>query len=214
MTNFDINKIKRANLRRIMEKCDVTPTKLALLIGVKQPHISSCLNGSRNIGDKTINKICEALNIDKSEFFSIESMSVPVPVIVSKPIPVISWVHAGSFVDAVDSWPVGVSGIADPVQSYVKTGPNAFGLIIDGDSMLPRFMPGDIAIIDPAIRYDNGSVCVVWVNGEVSMKLFWDKENEIILRPMNDKYPDTTIKKDSKVDFRVIGKVVDVRAKL
>jgi SOS-response transcriptional repressor LexA len=48
----------------------------------------------------------------------------------------------------------------------------------------------------------------------VSLKLFWDKENEILLKPMNDKYPDTIIKKDSKVDFRVIGKVVDIRSKL
>lgn len=79
--------------------------------------------------------------------------------------------------------------------------------------MLPRFMPGDIAIVDPAVRCDNGSACVVSVNGEVQLRFFWEKETEIILKSMNDKYPEITIKKDSKVDFKVIGKVIDIKVR-
>jgi SOS-response transcriptional repressor LexA len=79
--------------------------------------------------------------------------------------------------------------------------------------MLPRFMPGDIAIVDPSVRCDNGSPCVVSVNGEVQLRFFWDKETEILLKSMNDKYPEIIIKKDSRVDFRVIGKVIDIKVK-
>ena len=96
--------------------------------------------------------------------------------------------------------------------SYVKTAPTAFGLRVVGDSMAPRFLEGDIVIVDPTIRCDNGRVCVVRVNGESSLKMFWDHEHEIVLRSMNDKYPEIIIKKDSRVDFRIIGKVVDLRA--
>ena len=71
--------------------------------------------------------------------------------------------------------------------------------------MMPRFMPGDIAIVDPHVGFENGSACVIWVNGEVSLKLVWDREEEVLLRPMNDKYPEMIIRKDSKVDFRVIA---------
>jgi len=74
--------------------------------------------------------------------------------------------------------------------------------------MVPTLMPGDIAIVDPAIKCDNGTPCVVWVNGEVSIKRFYDGENEIRLVPENDKYPPTIIPKSGRVDFRVIGKVV------
>ncbi len=190
----------------------LTIEQLAGKTGLSISMISQMERDNRKITQTSFDKILEIFDILPHQFFL--SSVIDVPVIHTKSIPVISWVHAGAFADAVDSWPVGVSGIADPVQSYVKTGPNAFALIVEGDSMFPRFFPGDIAIVDPAIRCDNGSVCVVWVNGEVSMKLFWDKENEIILKPMNDKYPDTIIKKDSKVDFRVIGKVVDIRSKL
>jgi phage repressor protein C with HTH and peptisase S24 domain len=48
----------------------------------------------------------------------------------------------------------------------------------------------------------------------VQLRLFWDKETEIVLKSLNDKYPEIVIKKDSKVDFRVIGKVVDIKVKL
>ena len=146
-------------------------------------------------------------------FAVMQALGLNAPVLQPRPIPVISWVHAGQFAEAADHWPVGVSSEGDPVFSYVKVGPHTFGLRVEGDSMFPRFMPGDIAIVDPEQRCDNGSPCVVWVNGEVSLKLFWDKETEIVLKSMNDKYPEIIIKKDSKVDFRVIGKVVDIKAK-
>ena len=52
------------------------------------------------------------------------------------------------------------------------------------------------------------------MNGEVSLKLFWDLGGEIVLRAMNDKYPEIIIRKDSNVDFRVIGNVVDSKPKI
>lgn len=88
MTNFDINKIKRENLRRIMDERGLTPTTLAKMIGVQQPHISACLAGTRNIGNITIKKICDALQIDKGEFFITGAPNTPIP----KPItPPPSW---------------------------------------------------------------------------------------------------------------------------
>lgn len=68
MTHFDIEDVKRQNLKRIMTDRGLTPTTLAKLIGVKQTHISACLSGGRNIGAKTIKNICGALKIDADEF--------------------------------------------------------------------------------------------------------------------------------------------------
>ena len=181
--------------------------KLAKKAEITQGSVSRIENDTQtNLTEETKKRLLNALDIIDLTFTA--------PDLHGQQIPVISWVQAGAFAEAFDSWPPGISGIAEPVQSYNKTGPNTFGLIIMGDSMFPRFMPGDIAIIDPSLKCDNGSACVVWVNGDVTLKLFWDKENEIVLRSMNDKYPEIIIKKDSKVDFRVIGKVVDIRPKL
>ena len=216
MINASFNETKRQNLIRLMKERNLKSIDLANLIERDPPYINSILKppgekGSRGIGSKILKALCAKLEVSEDEFYI--GMGIPVPEKQPQPIPVISWVHAGEFIECEDRWPSGVSGVEDPVFSYVKTSPNAFGVRVQGDSMLPRFMPGDIAIVDPHVRCDNGSPCVVSVNGEVQLRLFWDKETEILLKSMNDKYPEIIIKKDSKVDFRVIGKVVDIKAK-
>lgn len=200
-------------IKHLRNKADLTQVELAKKSGVSPGQISLLENSERKITQDSFNKVIDALGVKEEDFFGSDLSLVAIPDLQPRPIPVIAWVHAGEFADAADHWPVGVSSEGDPVYSSVKTGPNAFGLRVQGDSMLPRFLPGDIAVIDPAIRCDNGSPCVVSVNGEVSLKLFWDKEAEIVLKSINDKYPEIIIRKDSKVDFRVIGKVVDMKAK-
>lgn len=192
------------------------PADIARLIDRDPAYIAAILKppgekGARNIGPTILKALCDKLEVAEDVFY--QGMGLPVPEKQPRSIPVISWVHAGEFAECADRWPLGVSGVEEPVFSYVKIGPNAFGLRVQGDSMLPRFMDGDIAIIDPAVRCDNGTACVVTINGEVSLKLFWDKESEVLLKSMNDKYPEIVINKDSKVDFRVIGKVVDIKVK-
>lgn len=197
------------NIERITKEKGWSFVELAKKSKTRPQTLNNIKSGVRGIGSNLLNRFSDALNVDVEELLLSN-----IPIRNDKPIPVISWVRAGEFATAVDSWPVGVSGISDPVCSFVATSPNAFGLIIEGESMMPRFMPGDVVIVDPELRCDNGSACVVSVNSEVSLKLFYDRENEIILRPMNDKYPETIIKKDSRVEFVVIGKVVDIKPKI
>lgn len=157
------------------------------------------------IGSRSLKKLSAALGVNE-----IQLLYMDPPARLPRPIPVISWVNAGAFADSPDNWPAGVSGEGDPVFSFRKLGPHAFGLRVEGDSMAPRYLPGDTLIIDPEVRCDNGSPCVVCLNGEVTFKLFWESETEIRLQPLNDRYPDTIIRKDSRAEFRVIGKVVDM----
>ena len=153
-------------------------------------------------------RFAEAFGIDEAILLLPSAMNVPEKQ--NRLIPIISWVHAGAFAEPIDQWPAGVSGEGDPVPSYITVGPHAFGLKIQGDSMAPRYLPGDTIIVDPEIRCDNGSPCVVWVNGEVSLKFFHEDEKEIRLVPMNEAYEIRVIPKGRKVDFRVIGKVVEL----
>lgn len=200
------------NVQQLADSNGWNYAELARRAGTTPQNIQKIKKHTRGIGRLLQKKFASAFGIDEGELL-LQNL-VPIPERKQKPIPVISWVHAGLFTEGVDMWPVGISEEAEPVFSYVHTGPNAFGLRIKGDSMLPRFIPGDIAIIDPGVHCDNGCACVVSINGEVSLKLFWKYDDKVVLRSMNDKYPEITIKKDSKVDFRVIGKVVDIKAKL
>lgn len=70
MTNFDIKKLKRENLKRIMREHNIGPTELGRLIGRPQPAISryTSAKSKGGVGDIIIKEICKALKIDESEF--------------------------------------------------------------------------------------------------------------------------------------------------
>jgi SOS-response transcriptional repressor LexA len=175
--------------------------EMASVLGVTPTYVHEIIHGKKD-GKSRLFEFAEKLGInlfDKTE----------IPERRYKLIPVISWIHAGLFSECIDIWPVGVSGEGEPVQSTKQTGPNTFGLKVIGDSMMPRYLPDDIIIVDPSIRCDNGDPCVVWQKGESTFKFFYETEKEIILDPMNEKHNQIIIKKDEASDFRVIGKVVD-----
>lgn len=195
------------NVERILKDKGWTLVDLAKKMEVTPQAINSLK--TRGIGQRSIKKLSAALNIDEIQLLLVE---VPTPF--SRPIPIISWVQAGLFADAEDHWPVGISGEGDPVFSYRKVGLHAFGLRVVGDSMAPRYLPGDTIIVDPELKCDNGSPCVVVLNGEAVFKFFKDTPEAIILEPMNPKHPDIIIRKDRSVDFRVVGKVVDLIPKM
>ena len=100
------------------------------------------------------------------------------------------------------------------MHSLRRVSRNAFALRVEDERMAPRFLPVDIIIIDPAIPCHDGDPCVALLNGETVFKTFKETKEAIILEPTNRKYPEVVIKKDSQVDFRIIGKVVDLIANL
>ena len=193
-------------IQREIEKRGISQKKIAEILGVTPAYINAILKGKK-FGRFRLFDFAEKLGVklfDKEE----------VPERQERPIPVISWVSAGLFSEGIDAFPVGVSGEGEPVFSRKKVSPQAFGLRVVGDSMSPRYMPGDIIIVDPTLRCDSGCPAVVWINGDVSFKLFKETESEIILSSTNEKYPEIVIKKDRNVDFKIIGRVVDMIPKI
>lgn len=70
-------------------------------------------------------------------------------------VPVISWASAGAVHDYSD--------MADQIDQRVETissDKDAFALILEGDSMMPRFEAGDIVIFEPNSEPRNGDFVV------------------------------------------------------
>lgn len=197
------------NIERLTKQKGWSFVDLASKSGTRPQTINSIKSGIRGIGAILLNRFAAALEVQEEEL-----MSVDVPNRQGKPIPVISWISAGNFTECADRWPAGISGEGDPVYSTKKLNQNVFGLLVVGDSMEPRYLAGDVIIVDPGIGCDNNCPCVIKLNNEVTFKIFYKNDTEIKLSSLNDKYPDTIIRKDSKVDFKVIGKVVDLIPKL
>lgn len=116
-------------------------------------------------------------------------------------VPVVSWAKAGAGISYHD--------LAEQIDEYVLSDapdPNAYALIIEGDSMEPEYKSGDRVIFLPNQEARNGDVVVARVaeSGEVYFKLFHTfgpRNEKVRLTSYNTIYP--TLEFDRK-DFRFI----------
>lgn len=135
----------------------------------------------------------------------------------SRPIPVISSVQAGALRDMDCPYEPG-DGYAVEYTDDVKLSRWTFGLDVEGDSMLPRFQPGDRLIVDPEREPKPGNF-VIARNGsdQATFKKYRPRginaKGDMIfeLVPMNDDYP--TLRSDME-PLTIIGVVTEVKQKL
>jgi SOS-response transcriptional repressor LexA len=86
----------------------------------------------------------------------------------SRDIPVVSWAAAGKATDYQDL----ATQIDETVGSHV-TDPNAFAVIVEGDSMNPEFKAGDRVVVAPNLEARTGDVVLAKLSkGGVLLKRF------------------------------------------
>ena len=128
---------------------------------------------------------------DQNEFFS--------------KIPIVGRVAAGSPILAMEN--IEGSVIIDP--SFIKTTEDAFALRVRGDSMINAgIFEGDIVIVSPNQKGNNGDIIVAMLDDEVTVKRLEMKNNSIKLIPENKDYRSIEINEKSR--FSIIGKVKGV----
>ncbi|RKG31505.1 helix-turn-helix domain-containing protein [Acinetobacter tianfuensis] len=144
-------------------------------------------------------------NIDLSEKIPLEG----------RPIPVISWVAAGSLSSIetvlrdteIDEW-------LPPNKDCGKSG---YGLKVTGMSMSPYFLPDDRIYVNPEVQtfdLQTGDLVIIACFGETEAtfkKLIIEGDNKY-LQPLNPNWPEQIIKLSE--DCRLVGKVVGLYRKI
>lgn len=126
----------------------------------------------------------------------------PGPPILKK-IPVISWVQAGEWSEVVDQFQPGYA--EEWIDTTATNHPNAFALVVRGDSMEPEFTDGDVITVDPGREAISGSYIIAKNGDEATFKQLVIDGSSVFLKPLNPRYP---IKDMTGVEFRIIGVVV------
>ena len=133
----------------------------------------------------------------------------------TRAIPVISAIQAGAMREITVPYAAGDGYATIYVDdSYSQW---AFGLEIDGDSMMPDYQPGDVVIIEPEWEPRPGD-CVAAKNGrqEATFKKYRlrgstpDGNDIFELVPINDNYP--TVRSD-ETPLTIIGVMAELRRK-
>jgi len=192
----------------------INQTELAKKAGLQPSYISQIESGKRTPTFKNLQKIAKALGKSLDYFSedyeqSVREESAQYSSLKDKPIPVISWADAGKGQEFISDYPMG-NGFDSVPRSFAEADPEAYAIQIVGDSMEPRFHPGDIVIASPALQaMNNDDVVARLKTGDVYVKrLRMRDDDSVVFKSYNSQmYDDIIVKRE---DIAVMHKIVGI----
>lgn len=191
-------------LKSLRRQEGMSQKKLAEALNVSQSAVAMWESGKNTPEYGTLIKLGEIFNV------SIDYLTGQTRGKTLKSVPVLGYVRAGMPTEATQE----VLGYED-VYLRDCDSDDYFALRIQGDSMSPRMMEGDIVIVKRQFDCENGDICVAMVNGgETTVKKLLKKDMGIILMPLNPAYDPIVFANDGTSRVMILGKVVELRAKI
>lgn len=212
MKNFTVEEQKKIfseNLKYYLNKRGLTQADLAAKLGLGQSTIAEWYYGRKYPRPNNMQAIADVLGVYLSDLREPQQAG---NVRLAKIIPVLGSVPAGIPIEAIQD----IIDYEEISDEMARTG-EYFGLRIKGASMEPRIRENDIVIIRKQEEVANGEVAVVMVNGDdATIKKFYKDENGVTLIPFNPAFEPYHFSpaQVETLPVRVIGKVVELRAKL
>ncbi|MCS7075551.1 MAG: LexA family transcriptional regulator [Bacteroidia bacterium] len=208
-------------LKKVLIDKNIKIQELANLIGVKRYVINNAIQRN-SLSDDLIEKICKALNLEKSVFEENKSsefkkpfdwkpfQEVAIPLNAKPNVIVLPYkVPAGYFnINQDPDWEL-------CEKMYIPTlPPNTlhYGIHVSGESMHPTLNEGDIVICKPYNPMDgfnkNKMYVIVSQEGDSTVKRIREKEDHLVLIPDNEEHSYLTIQKKDIMQILVVIAVV------
>lgn len=199
-------------IAELRKKSQLSQRDFGKAIGAAQNTISNWENGTREPDIDALRKIAEFFNVSVDCLLGRSDYTEAPPSTGGVWVPVLGRVAAGIPIDAVEE----IEDYEEIPKEMAKSGEH-FGLKIQGNSMEPRMMPGDVVIVRKQSDCESGDVAVVLVNGEAAtVKKIKKRPEGLLLIPNNPAYEPMFYSNDDieKLPVKIIGKVVELRGKL
>ena len=199
----------------------ISQTAIAKKLGIDQTIVNRLITGKTKKPDM---RIVHALAVELG--VSIDATAIATgcgrlsvtPVMSNRPsdaldipphtrtIPIISWAQAGTDGFFEDSYAVG-SGIGRLNWFDDMRDEGAYALVIRGDSMIPRYDPGDYVIVSPSAGVKSGDYAIVKLrDGQVMAKQVTARNSHFILHSVNLDYEDITVAAEEVVfTHKIVG---------
>ena len=188
---------------------------LANAIGTTQQQVAKWESGKIDPRISSLKKIREALGVSLSYLLGMADDPSFVSVVSSDtvPVPVLGRIAAGTPRAAFSQ----SDDYHDTQRGLVASHPNAFWLVVAGNSMNRLFPEGALVLVDPDVEVHSGDVGAIFVNGDdATIKRIFFEDGTVRLHPesWDPEYRDRTID-PSDPDapaVRVIGRAVSYTA--
>ena len=192
---------------------NITQTELCKKTGIPKSAMSQYIKGSFEPKQDRIYLIAKALNISEAWLmgYDVSMQREELSKKLGIKIPVLGLVRAGIPMDAVEH----IIDYEEISEAMARQG-EFFALQIKGDSMEPKISDGDVVIVRKQPDVENGEIAIILVNGdEATIKKVQKFNGGINLIPSNPAYDVMTYTNEQieKLPIRILGKVVELRAK-
>ena len=204
----DQREIFAENLTRLVNGSTLPQSEIAKRINVSPQTFNTWIQGKAIPRMGKIQLLADYFKIEKSDLIEEKSN---ITISQGIKIPVLGTVPAGIPISAVED----ILDYEEIPQSWANQG-KFFALKIKGDSMEPRMISGDVAIVKQQSDADSGDVVIALVNGnEATCKKLEKTNNGIMLISTNTKYAPMFFSNEqiSELPVVILGKVVELRQK-
>ena len=199
-------------LRSRRKELNLTMKQVADYVGVSEATVSRWESGNiANMGRDKIALLSQILKITPGAIAGYDFQQKDFHKKSAVKIPVLGLVRAGIPMDAVEH----IIDYEEISEDMAHQG-EFFALQIKGNSMEPRITEGDVVIVRKQPDVESGETAIVLINGdEATIKKVQKFNGGINLIPSNPSYDVMTYTNEQieKLPVRVLGKVVELRAK-
>lgn len=213
-------------IKALRESKGLTQTELAGKIGVRPNQISDLESENNPPWQDPVKYqlFADVFNVDARELWQIaqqdrrefkakehlkkaETLQPGIAQKLTRPIPILSEIPANTPKDYTDQdYP---PGIAENYYEFKVNDPNAFFLRAEGDCMSPEIKKGDLLLISPNDKVENGDIGIVANNkGEKEVRRITFGPDQVILTAENPIYPVIIWMKKDKP--KIIGRVKEI----
>lgn len=189
----------------------MTQVEVSKIIGISQNGYSDWETGKNRVDAVSLNKLADLYGV--SVDYLLGGSETPTNTVLR--IPVLGSVPAGIPLEAIED----IIDWEEIPQSLASGGKEYFALQVEGDSMYPDYLPGDIVIVQKTPVCSSGDDCVVYVNGyDATLKQVKldEKHGTLTIVPKNPSYPPRTFSKEEiqSLPVTIAGVVVELRRKV
>lgn len=212
------------NLNRYIRASGKTQADIAKAIGVSAQTFNTWVKGIAIPRMGKIQRLADYFNVGKTDLIDPHQQVEKSGNMVREPecdytkrvtsvrIPVTGMIHAGIPADAVED----IIDWEDITPDIARRG-EIIALQVKGDCMEPKISDKDVVIVLQQSDCNSGDTVVAMVNSEEAMLRVLKKfeDGSINLVPTNPSYPVERFSPDEvqKLPVRIIGKVIELRAK-
>lgn len=197
-------------LKTLREERAVSQKELAHALDVAQSAVGNWESGARQPNLDRIRQLASFFEVSVGYLLGAEDR--PARDSDRYRVPVLGYVRAGLPLTAEEQ----VLGFEDVSREIADAGDH-FALRVQGDSMEPYLLEGDVVIVRRQEDVDSGDTAVVLIGGEdATVKKLIKHENGVSLVASNPKYSPYVFTADEvqSLPVCVLGKVVELRRRM